>query len=55
VGWIYIKRAGAGDGCQICRQLCCDRARGSCEHDEGKHEQHVVCEERHFNDPAKRT
>jgi hypothetical protein len=29
--------------------------RGGCEHDEGKHEQHDVCEERHFNDPVKRT
>jgi hypothetical protein len=29
--------------------------RGGCKHDEGKHEQHDVCEERHFNDPAKRT
>jgi hypothetical protein len=29
--------------------------RGDCEHDEGKHEQHDVCEEIHFNDPAKRT
>jgi hypothetical protein len=29
--------------------------RGGCEHDEGKHEQHDVCEERHFNDLTKRT
>jgi hypothetical protein len=29
--------------------------RCGCEHDERKHEQHGVCEERHFNDPAKRT
>jgi hypothetical protein len=32
-----------------------DRARGGCEHDEGRHKQHGVCEERYFNDPAKRT
>jgi hypothetical protein len=31
------------------------RERGGCEHDEGRHEQHDVCEERHFNDLAKRT
>jgi hypothetical protein len=29
--------------------------RGGCEYDEGKHEQHDVCEEIHFNYPAKRT
>ena len=29
--------------------------RGGCEHDEGKHEQHDVCEEIHFNYPAERT
>jgi hypothetical protein len=29
--------------------------RGSCEHDQGKHEQHNVCEEIHSNDPVKRT
>jgi hypothetical protein len=29
--------------------------RGDCEYDEGKHEQHDVCEEIHFNYPAKRT
>jgi hypothetical protein len=29
--------------------------RGGYEHDEGKHEQHDVCEEKHFNYPAKRT
>jgi hypothetical protein len=29
--------------------------RGGCEHDEGKHEQHDVCEEIHFTDPVKRT
>jgi hypothetical protein len=44
-----------GDGGRIRRQLCCDRVRGGCKHDDGKHEQHGVCEERHFNDPAKRT
>jgi hypothetical protein len=27
VGWIYIKRAGTGDGCRICHQLRRDRAR----------------------------
>jgi hypothetical protein len=26
---------------------------GGCAHDEGKHEQHDVCEEIHFNDPRK--
>jgi aspartate carbamoyltransferase regulatory subunit len=26
-GWIYIKRASAGDGCRIRRQLRCDRAK----------------------------
>jgi hypothetical protein len=29
--------------------------RGGCEHDDDKHEQHGVCEERYFNGPAKRT
>jgi hypothetical protein len=29
--------------------------RGGCEHDDDKHEQHDVCEERHFNDPTKST
>jgi hypothetical protein len=29
--------------------------RGSCEHDQCKHEQHNVCEEIHSNDPVKRT
>jgi hypothetical protein len=29
--------------------------RGDCEYDEGKHEQHDVCEGIHFNYPAKRT
>jgi hypothetical protein len=29
--------------------------KGGCEHDKGRHEQHGVCEERHFNNPAKRT
>jgi hypothetical protein len=28
--------------------------RGGCEHDDKKYEQHDVCEERHFNDPAKK-
>jgi hypothetical protein len=28
--------------------------RGGCEYDEGKHEQHDVCEEIHFNYPTKR-
>jgi hypothetical protein len=32
-----------------------ERERGSCKHDEGRHEQHDIYEERHFNDPAKRT
>jgi hypothetical protein len=31
------------------------REREGCEHDEGRHKQHDVCEERHFNDPVKRT
>jgi hypothetical protein len=29
--------------------------RGGCEYDEGRHEQHNVCEKRRSNDPAKRT
>ena len=29
--------------------------RGGCEHDEGKHEQHDVCEKIHFNYSAKKT
>jgi hypothetical protein len=26
-GWVYIKRASAGDGCRISRQMCSDQAR----------------------------
>jgi hypothetical protein len=29
--------------------------RGGCEHDEGRREQHNVCEKRRSNDPVKRT
>jgi hypothetical protein len=30
--WVYIKRAGTGDGCRICHQLCRDRAREAVVH-----------------------
>jgi hypothetical protein len=36
-------------------RVAIERGRGGCEHGEGRHEQHDICEERHFNDPAKRT
>jgi hypothetical protein len=45
-----------GGGCQIHRGIASRPGeRDGCEHDEGRHEQHDVCEERHFNNPAKRT
>ena len=44
-----------GGGCRIRRGIASRLGeRDGCEHDEGRHEQHDVCEEKHFNNPAKR-
>jgi hypothetical protein len=50
----YIEE-NAGGGCQISHQLRRDREIDSCEHNEGRYEQHNVCEKRRSNDPTKRT
>jgi hypothetical protein len=53
-GWIYRRERGRWlpNSSSIALR---PSERGGCEHDESRHEQHDVCEERHFNDPAKRT
>jgi hypothetical protein len=53
-GWVYRRERGRwlpNSSSIVLRPS----EKGGCEHDEGGHEQHDVCEERHFNDPAKRT
>ena len=48
-GWVYpYIEENAGVGCQISHQLRRDRERCSCEHDEGRYEQHNVLLEETF-------
>jgi hypothetical protein len=55
-GGFKIKRASAGDGCRIRRQIRCDQAREAVAITTRANTSSTrVCEERHFNDPAKRT
>jgi hypothetical protein len=52
-GWLYKRERGrrlSNSSSTVSRPS----ERGGCEYDEGKHEQHDVCEEIHFNYPAKR-
>jgi hypothetical protein len=52
-GWLYKRKHGRrlpNSSSTVLRPS----KRGDCEYDEGKHEQHDVCEEIHFNYPAKR-
>jgi hypothetical protein len=54
VGWVYRRkrRRWLPNSSSIVSR---PSERGGCEHDEGRHEQHNVCEKRRSNDPVKRT
>jgi hypothetical protein len=53
-GWLYRRERGRWlpNSSSIASR---SSGRGGCEHDEGRHEQHDICEKRRSNDPAKRT